>query len=140
MTASGPTTAQVQQLLTDNLFLLGSSPRPVHVEFALDEGGAEGGPVDPSLALQPPPHFAQPGTLEFDFALRWRELTLSQKAEAARLAELHGVERETLREEQRAEYLRERSKLKRLEELAQGYVDPSAETAQSSAAAKRPHE
>ena len=96
--------------------------------------------MDPSLALQPPPHFAQPGTLEFDFALRWRELTLSQKAEAARLAELHGVERETLREEQRAEYLSERSKLKRLEELAQGYVDPSAETAQSSAAAKRPHE
>ena len=111
----------MQQLLTDNLFLLGSSPRPVHVEFALDEGGADGAPVDPSLALQPPPHFAQaqppphllwlcrrrrsstrcttltltltltltqPGTLEYDFALRWRELTLSQKAEGARLAEL----------------------------------------------------
>ena len=26
--------AKVQQLLTDNLFLLGASPRPVHVEFA----------------------------------------------------------------------------------------------------------
>eukprot|EP00964_Phaeocystis_antarctica_P026010 scaffold14634_cov61-Phaeocystis_antarctica.AAC.3 len=63
-----------------------------------------------------------------------------------------------MREEQRDEYLRERSKLKRLEELAQrasrvardtpstdllltyfaqGYVPPSAESAQSSAAAKR---
>ena len=53
--------AKVQQLLTDNLFLLGASPRPVHVEFAIDEGGADGAPVDPSLALQPPPHFAQVG-------------------------------------------------------------------------------
>ena len=42
-----------------------------------------------------------------------------------------------MREEQRDEYLRERSKLKRLEELAQGYVPPSAETAHSSAAAVR---
>jgi len=31
----------------------------------------------------------------------------------------HGVERDNMREEQRDEYLRERSKLKRLEELAQ---------------------
>ncbi len=36
--------AKVQQLLTDNLFLLGASPRPVHVEFAIDEGGADGAP------------------------------------------------------------------------------------------------
>lgn len=81
--------AKVQQLLSDNLFLVGASPQPVHVEFALDEGGADAPPVDPSLALQPPPHFAQPGTLEFDFALKWRELTLAQKAEEARLADLH---------------------------------------------------
>ena len=38
-------------------------------------------------------------------------------------------EREKLREEQRDEYLRERSKLKRLEELSQGYVPPSSVTA-----------
>ena len=40
-------------------------------------------------------------------------------------------EREKLREEQRDEYLRERSKLKRLEELSQGYVPPSSVTAPS---------
>ena len=94
--------AKVQQLLSENLFMLGSSPRPVRVDFAIDEVEAElGAPVDPSLAGAPPPHFAQPGTLEFDFALKWREIALAQQAEAARLAELHRTERETLRAEQR---------------------------------------
>ena len=37
----------------------------------------------------PPPHFAQPGSLEFDFALKWRELQLAHKAESDQLAELH---------------------------------------------------
>ena len=45
-------------------------------------------------------------------------------------------ERENLCEEQRDEYLRERSKLKRLEELSQGYVPPSSVTADG--AGKRP--
>ena len=47
--------AKVQQLLTDNLFLLGASPRPVHVEFAIDEGGADGAPIYPNPNPHPHP-------------------------------------------------------------------------------------
>lgn len=118
--------AKVQQLLSENLFMIGSSPRPVRVDFALDEReDGLGAPVDSSLGSAPPPHFAQPGTLEFDFALKWRELSLAQQAEAERLAELHRTERETLRAEQRDEYLRDRDRLLRLDSLhSSGYSDP----------------
>ena len=47
--------AKVQQLLTDSLFLLGASPRPVHVEFAIDEGGADGAPIYPNPNPHPHP-------------------------------------------------------------------------------------
>ena len=89
----------MQQLLSDNLFLLSNSPRPVRVEFALYDASIdddEGAPVAPKL-VEPPPLFAQPGTLEFDFALKWRELALAHKAEEERLHELHRQEREILR-------------------------------------------
>ena len=98
--------ARVQQLLSDNLFLLSNSPRPLRVEFAVDAGYEDeevwhsGHGVDKLINEEPPPHFAQPGQLEFDFALRWRELSLAHKAETDRLAELHRQEREVLRQEQ----------------------------------------
>ena len=82
----------MQQLCSENLLLISNSPRPVRVEFALDStiDDNEGEAVAEGL-VEPPPHFAQPGSLEFDFALKWRELALAQKAEEARLAEVHGV-------------------------------------------------
>ena len=89
------TAAKVQQLLSHNLFLLGQSPRPVRVEFALDDelDDKEGETVVTDSRNRdvhdPPPHFAQPGSLEFDFALKWRELQLAHKAESDQLAELH---------------------------------------------------
>ena len=115
--------ARVQQLLSDNLFLISNSPRPLRVEFAVDPSSsiddAEGKPVGPSL-YEPPPHFAQPATLEFDFALRWRELALAHKAEADRLEELHRQEREILRQEQAALYAHESAKFKKLDAMSQG--------------------
>ena len=60
--------------------------------------------------VKPPPHFAQPGTLEFDFALRWRELALAHSAEAQKMAELHRQERELLRQEQREQFEHEKAK------------------------------
>lgn len=114
------TAAKVQQLLSQNLFLLGSSPRPVRVEFALDDAvdDNEGQPVVDRSQPEPPPHFAQPGSLEFDFALKWRELSLAHKAEEDRLAELHRQEREVLRLEQRALYEAELAKWKTLDSRA----------------------
>ena len=110
--------ARVQQLLSDNLFLLSKSPRPLRVEFAVDaeEEDEEVWPEDdPDLrkltADEPPPHFAQPGTLEFDFALRWRELALAHKAESERLEEMHRQERELMRQEQAAIFKHEHAKL-----------------------------
>lgn len=92
---------KVQQLLSDNLFLIHNSPRPVRVEFAVDDAAddTEGEPVGSGMK-PPPPHFAVPGSLEFDFALRWRELTLAHTAEAERLDTVHRQEREVLRQEQ----------------------------------------
>jgi len=98
--------AKVQQLLSDNLFLIGNTPRPVRVEFALD-ASAEAAEIAPINPEEPPPHFAQPGTLEFDFALKWRELTLAHMAETEQLYELHRQERQILQQEQRATYERE---------------------------------
>jgi hypothetical protein len=108
---------QVQQLLSDNLFLLSHSPRPVHVDFALDrqDDAAEGEAVSPDLTVEPPPHFAVPNSLEFDFALKWREIGLAHRAERARLAEVHRQERELLRLEQQQTYEREARKLRALD-------------------------
>jgi len=119
--------AKVQQLLSDNLFLLSSSPRPVRVEFAVDPGadGSEGQPVVQG-PVEPPPHFAQPGTLEFEFALKWRELALAHRAEDERLQELHRQERELLRQEQAETYQHELTKFNTLE-------DPRSAAAASSA-------
>jgi len=113
--------ARVQQLLSDNLFLLSNSPRPLRVEFAIDPGHEdnESRPVDPNF-YEPPPHFAQPATLEFDFALRWRELALAHKAELERLEELHRQERELLRQEQAAIYEHEHGKFQKIDDVQRG--------------------
>ena len=108
--------ASVQQLIADNLFLISGSPRPVHVEFAIDtdvddeEGRAVTAGFSANAEAEPPPHFAQPQSLEFDFALRWRELALAHKAEQDRLAEAHRQERELLRRELAEIYMREHHK------------------------------
>ncbi|KAL1519502.1 hypothetical protein AB1Y20_023019 [Prymnesium parvum] len=106
------TAAKVQQLLSHNLFLIGNSPRPVRVEFAVDDAfdDDEGQPATGRGVATPSPHFAEPGSLEFDFALKWRELQLAHEAERHRLAELHRQEREVLRQEQYAIYVEEKRK------------------------------
>ena len=112
--------ANVQQIMSDNMFLLGQSPRPLRVEFALHERDSdEGRPVRDNID-ECPPHFAQPGTLEYDFALKWRELQLAHKAEVARLLQVHMQEREVLRQEQRDQFEHEYSKFKYVGALARG--------------------
>ena len=89
---------KVQQLLSDHLLLLSNGVRPLRADFAVldysvDDG--EGRALDPKL-VEPPPHFAQPGTLEFDFALKWRELYVAHRWEECRLEEVHRQEQEIL--------------------------------------------
>ena len=60
------------------------------------------------------------GSLEFDFALRWRELALAHQAESERLAEVHRQEREVLRREQQERYQEELHKFKVIEDPAGG--------------------
>ena len=118
--------ANVQQLLSENLFILGSSPRPLRAEFAVDttHDDADGTPVGTGLSgerlCDPPPHFAQPGSLEFEFALKWRELALAHEVERERLREVHRQEREILRQEQKRTYKAECAKLLALEEHRAG--------------------
>lgn len=113
--------AKVQQLLSDNIFLMGNSARPVRVDFAVDDefDDNEGAPVDPNFK-PPPPHFAVPGSLEFDFALRWRELSLAHHVERERLDEVHRQEREVLRQEQCDIYKHEHEKFQFLDNPASG--------------------
>ena len=138
--------ANVQQLLSENLFILGSSPRPLRVEFAVDGSNddGDGRSVGPALNGQPlcdpPPHFAQPGSLEFEFALKWRELALAHEVECERLREVHRQEREILRQEQKRTYQAECAKLLALENGANPVQD-RGEWGQSQAmgaGAKRP--
>ena len=75
------TAAKVQQVMSEHLFLVGASPCPLRAEFALAEHQDSTAPMPSELRRVPPPHFAQAGTLEFDFALRWRELGLAHEAE-----------------------------------------------------------
>jgi non-POU domain-containing octamer-binding protein len=135
----------VQQLLSENVFLVSNSPRPVRVEFAVDAqmDDSEGAPVVPSKADGrppdcPPPHFATPGSLEFDFALRWRELALAHAAEKDRLRELHRQEREVLRHEQSEIYQHEFEKFKLLDDpIATAMGRPSAGPSQRGVGQKR---
>jgi len=53
---------------------------------------------------------AAPGSVDFDFALRWQELSLAHAAEVERLAEVHRQEREILRQEQGDIYQNENHK------------------------------
>lgn len=111
--------ARVHQLCNQNLFLLSSSPVPLRVDFAVDERAeaqTAHEPISEDKNIEPPPHFCAPGTLEFDFALRWRELQLAHKAEEERLAETHRQEREVLRQEQAQIYRHTLQKLKTVDE------------------------
>ena len=108
--------SKVQQLLSDNLFMMGNTPRPLRVDFAVDDAfdDSEGAPVDPNFKPTPA-HFAVPGSLEFDFALRWRELSLAHQVERERLGEVHRQEREVLRQEQADVYKNEFHKFQTLD-------------------------
>ena len=82
--------AKVLQIVSDNLLMVANSAKPVRCEFVTHDDDDEANARDPTgQRVHPPPHFAKPGTLEFDFALRWRELLLAQRAEAERMADLH---------------------------------------------------
>ena len=148
--------ARVHQLCNQNLFLLSSSPVPLRVDFAVDERAevqAIHEPVSEDKNIEPPPHFCAPGTLEFDFALRWRELQLAHQAEEERLAEAHRQEREVLRQEQVQIYRHTLQKLRAVDEaLATGasgasgegmpgmsYAEGRAASHVASSSSERPH-
>ena len=164
------TASKVQELLSDNLFIISNSPRPVRVEFAVDAFADDDEGIHPGGNLiEPPPHFAQPGSLEFDFALKWREIGLAHAAEKARLAEVHRQEvrgappypsysrahaqralstcpqREVLRAEQKLMYEQEVAKLRLLDQPELGtsgrieFVEIGGPSDSSTSHRKRPH-
>jgi len=120
----------VLRSVQDHLFLLTGSPRPVRVELARMEDDLDGLSekdakrsyprnleYQRNLELQTPPHFAQPNTLEFDFAVKWRELVMTQKAEKERLKQVHQKEQEDLYNQQADIHRLEQDKLHRIEEM-----------------------
>jgi len=107
---------KVQQLLSDNLFIIGNAPQPVRVDFAC----ASANRVDPVVIEDSTPHFAQQGTLEYDFALKWRELSIAHTSEQEQLHELQDQERLLLHEEQLRLFQHERQKMLAMEGILRG--------------------
>ena len=65
-----------------------------------------------SLAVScPQAHYAQPNTLEFEFALGWRRLQDAESVEVTRLAAVHATRRAALLAAQRARWALETLKL-----------------------------
>eukprot|EP00898_Chlorokybus_atmophyticus_P000380 jgi/Chlat1/1342/Chrsp119S01773 len=83
--------ARVLQMLIEKPFLIGGWPRPE----GLSERELNPGQPRDAESL-PKPHFAQPGTLEFEFAVRWTDLAAKHRLEKARLKEAQQQEVEYL--------------------------------------------
>jgi len=85
---------QALEMCTEGLFLIGPSFRPVHVEVVSPDEDSRGLSERefgrPSCEINP--RFAKPGTVEFEFAMRWRELALTQTQEEEALKMKHQAE------------------------------------------------
>ncbi|KAJ4461630.1 putative paraspeckle component 1 [Paratrimastix pyriformis] len=98
-----------QAMASRELLILDRSTKPVRYEPARAEDDDVGFLLTdlPAAHLQKlagmaPPHMAQPGTLEFEFALRWREQENLNKAQREALLQRHRKDIEELAEYQAA--------------------------------------
>ncbi|XP_031552704.1 paraspeckle component 1-like [Actinia tenebrosa] len=90
----------------DNLFLLGRTPKPITVK-AYEQEDEEDGLPEKNLERQPgyqkerevPPHFATPGTFEYEWAQRWKSLEEMEQSQRETLDKQFKEAREKLENE-----------------------------------------
>jgi len=124
--------------INNGVFLLGSSPRPVLVE-PLEQKDEEDGLPEKFLSKnqqylserEQQPRFAKPGSFEFDYAQKWRELYRMEEEQKEQLQrqmeeaqqklemEMVGAQLEHQANLLRQDYLRKQEELKRMEEMHQ---------------------
>ncbi|XP_033741112.1 non-POU domain-containing octamer-binding protein-like isoform X2 [Pecten maximus] len=136
--ARKPGASQAMKRINEGVFLMSAYPRPVFVE-PLEQKDEEDGLPEKFLPRnehcrkdrEKEPRFAPPGSFEYRFAQRWKELDdvekhehdrVKQEMEEARIkleAEMEGAMYEFQAEQIRADLLRQQEELQRLEEMRQ---------------------
>ncbi|KAL3881354.1 hypothetical protein ACJMK2_027803 [Sinanodonta woodiana] len=134
--ARKPGASAALKRISENVFLMSGYPRPVYVE-AMEQKDDEDGLSEKFVQRndmfrkdrEKEPRFAQPGSFEFDFALKFRRIDDMEKEQAERVKRDMDLERKRLEEEMetaiydyqaeqiRKDLLRQQEELKRLEEL-----------------------
>ncbi|XP_048885043.1 non-POU domain-containing octamer-binding protein-like [Brienomyrus brachyistius] len=143
----------------EGAFLLTASPRPITVEpmeqFDEDEGLPEK-IINKNQQFhkerEQPPRFAQPGSFEYDFALRWKALLDMEKQQHAQVdrnirearekleAEMTGAQHEHQVMLMRQDLLRRQEELRRMEEKQEMQKRKQAEMRQNEEMARRQQE
>ncbi|XP_021352601.1 non-POU domain-containing octamer-binding protein-like isoform X2 [Mizuhopecten yessoensis] len=136
--ARKPGASQAMKRINEGVFLMSSYPRPVFVE-PLEQKDEEDGLPEKFLPRnehcrkdrEKEPRFAPPGSFEYRFAQRWKELDelekqqherVKQEMEDARIkleAEMEGAMYEYQAEQIRADLVRQQEELQRIEEMRQ---------------------
>ncbi|XP_060067487.1 non-POU domain-containing octamer-binding protein-like isoform X2 [Ylistrum balloti] len=136
--ARKPGASQAMKRINEGVFLMSAYPRPVFVE-PLEQKDEEDGLPEKFLPRnehcrkdrEKEPRFAPPGSFEYRFAQRWKELDelekqqherVKQEMEDARIkleAEMEGAMYEFQAEQIRADLLRQQEELQRIEEMRQ---------------------
>uniref|UniRef100_A0A671S2D3 Splicing factor, proline- and glutamine-rich-like n=1 Tax=Sinocyclocheilus anshuiensis TaxID=1608454 RepID=A0A671S2D3_9TELE len=134
--SSKPAARKALDRISDGVFLLTSSPRPIVVELLEQYDDEDGLPEklaqkNPSYQKEreQPPRFARPGTFEFEYSQRWKSLDEMEKQQRQQVEKnicearekLEGEMEDAYHEHQanmlRQDLLRRQEELRRMEEL-----------------------
>lgn len=134
--SSKPAARKAMDRISDGVFLLTSSPRPVVVELLEQHDDEDGLPEklaqkNPSYQKErdQPPRFARPGTFEFEYSQRWKSLDEMEKQQRQQVEKNIREAREKLEAEMedayhehqanmlRQDLLRRQEELRRMEEM-----------------------
>uniref|UniRef100_A0A672RJV1 Splicing factor, proline- and glutamine-rich-like n=1 Tax=Sinocyclocheilus grahami TaxID=75366 RepID=A0A672RJV1_SINGR len=134
--SSKPAARKALDRISDGVFLLTSSPRPIVVELLEQYDDEDGLPEklaqkNPSYQKEreQPPRFARPGTFEFEYSQRWKSLDDMEKQQRQQVEKnicearekLEGEMEDAYHEHQanmlRQDLLRRQEELRRMEEL-----------------------
>uniref|UniRef100_A0A8C0Y2K8 Splicing factor proline/glutamine-rich n=1 Tax=Cyprinus carpio carpio TaxID=630221 RepID=A0A8C0Y2K8_CYPCA len=134
--SSKPAARKAIDRISDGVFLLTSSPRPIVVELLEQYDDEDGLPEklaqkNPSYQKEreQPPRFARPGTFEFEYSQRWKSLDEMEKQQRQQVEKnicearekLEGEMEDAYHEHQanmlRQDLLRRQEELRRMEEM-----------------------
>ncbi|XP_067268098.1 splicing factor, proline- and glutamine-rich isoform X1 [Chanodichthys erythropterus] len=134
--SSKPAARKAIDRISDGVFLLTSSPRPIVVELLEQYDDEDGLPEklaqkNPSYQKErdQPPRFARPGTFEFEYSQRWKSLDEMEKQQRQQVEKNIREAREKLEAEMedayhehqanmlRQDLLRRQEELRRMEEM-----------------------